>query len=138
MPRTRASLLTSTGIYLSVALSRFDKAKRLLTTALDTYCKAGCVKSLEWAITLHHLGKVTRYLGDYAAAVRMLCDARVVLESVLPTPLDALTQELAELTLADTLHELGMHALPALLCCVLRCILPLSSHGVSRVGECAS
>lgn len=109
MPRTRADLLTKTGVYLSVALSRFDKAKRLLSTALDTYSKAGCIQTLEWATTLHHLGKVTRYLGDYGAAVRMLCDARSVLDTVLAAPLDASAKELAELTLADTLHELGMY-----------------------------
>lgn len=108
MPRTRAALLTRAGHYLSVALSRFDKADRLLKIALDTYSKAGCCQTVEYSTTLHHQGMVKRYLGEFAAAELTLREAHRILQCQLGRTLDRASAERTKLALAETLHEFGM------------------------------
>ena len=107
-PRVCAYLLTEAGVYISVALSQFTEAKVVLLRAMTALnaleqessggsaaaaappsppalpppaAAAAIGLTLQKAKTLHHLGMVSRYLGDYTKSEVCLLQAQDIRSS---------------------------------------------------------
>eukprot|EP00039_Didymoeca_costata_P010697 m.144730 g.144730 ORF g.144730 m.144730 type:complete len:1627 (-) comp14930_c0_seq1:2155-7035(-) len=100
-PALCAELLTDAGHYISVALSRFNEAEQLLRLALQTHEKYNKSKmNIKRARTLHHLGMVMRYLGNFELASEYLWESLEIRQQD--------SESSGSLDEASTLHELGV------------------------------
>lgn len=95
-----SELLTGAGVFMSVVLSKFTEAERMLQAALEIHREIGDEMTLHCAKIRYHLGQVMRFRGNYSQAETNLLQALQTQQFLLGNQNHQLV--------APVLHELGV------------------------------